>query len=135
MLLGGGKANIKQVAVITRNLKFNKLLSSILADWRFFAVEDLSAAKVIFAERGIKLPVHNAQVIWLTPMPLSEENFLETNEYFIGANTAAVEAASNGLWEASKGSDGAVNFNYVVTNAAGWTATASGLGETITVSK
>jgi len=78
MLLGGGKENIKQVAVITRNLKFNKLLSSILADWRFFAVEDLSAAKVIFAERGIELPEHNAQVIWLTPMPLFEENSLET---------------------------------------------------------
>jgi len=78
MLLGGEKANIKQVAVITRNLKFNKLLSSILADWRFFAVEDLSAAKVIFAERGIELPAHNAQVIWLSPMPLAEENFLET---------------------------------------------------------
>lgn len=78
MLLGGGKTNIKQVAVITRNLKFNKLLSSILADWRFFAVEDLSAAKVIFAERGIELPAHNAQVIWLSPMPLSEENSLET---------------------------------------------------------
>lgn len=78
MLLGGGQAKIKQVAVITRNLQFNKLLSSILADWRFFAVEDLSAAKVIFAERGIELPEHNAQVIWLSPMLLSEENSLET---------------------------------------------------------
>ena len=78
MLLGGGQANTKQVAVITRNLQFNKLLSRILADWRFFAVEDLSLAKVIFAERGIQLPAHNAQVIWLSPMPLSEEKSLET---------------------------------------------------------
>ena len=78
MLLGGKQSNIKQVAVVTRNLKFNKLLSSILADWRFFAVEDLSAAKVIFAERGIVLPEHNGQVVWLSPMPLAEGSFLET---------------------------------------------------------
>ena len=69
-----------------------------------------------------------------------EENFLENNVYFTGANTAAVETASNGLWEAAKGSNGAVNFNYVVTNAAGWTATATGtgngvVGEIVTASK
>jgi len=78
MLLGGKKSNLKQVAVVTRNLQFNKLLSSILADWKFFAVENLSAAKVIFAERGIVLPEHNGQVVWLTPMPLAEGSFLET---------------------------------------------------------
>jgi len=78
MLLGGKQSNLKQVAVVTRNLRFNKLLSSILADWKFFAVEDLSAAKVIFAERGIELPEHTGQVVWLSPMPLSAGIFLET---------------------------------------------------------
>jgi hypothetical protein len=77
MLLGGEQSNIKQVAVVTRNLKFNRLLNRILANWRFFVVEDLSAAKVIFAERGVKLSEHEAQVVWLTPMPLSEGEFLE----------------------------------------------------------
>lgn len=76
MLLGGKQSEIKQVAVVTRNPQFNKLLASILADWKFFAVEDLSAAKVIFVERGLDLPDHDAQVVWLTPMPLSEGDFL-----------------------------------------------------------
>ncbi len=77
MLLGGKQSNINQVAVVTRNPQFNKLLSRILADWRFFAVEDLSAARVIFAERGVKLPAHEGQVVWLSPMPLSEGESLE----------------------------------------------------------
>jgi len=76
MLLGGKQSDIKQVAVVTRNLQFNKLLSSILADWKFFTVDDVSAAKVIFAERGLDLPAHEAQVVWLTPLPLSEGSFL-----------------------------------------------------------
>lgn len=77
MLLGGKQSNLKQVAVVTRNLQFNRLLSSILADWKFFAVEDLSAAIVIFAERGIDLPEHNGQVVWLSSMPLADGCFLE----------------------------------------------------------
>lgn len=77
MLLGGKQHNIKQVAIVTRNLEFNKLLSSILSDWRFFVVENLSAAEVILAERGIELPALKGQVVWLTPMPLWEGTFLE----------------------------------------------------------
>ena len=77
MLLGGEQSKIKQVAVLTRNRQFNKLMSSILADWRFFAVEDISVAKVIFAERGIQLPEHDGHVVWLTPIALSEEDSLE----------------------------------------------------------
>ncbi len=76
MLLGGIKPDIKQVAVVTRNQKFNKLMSSILADWKFFTVGDLSAAKVILVERGLELPAHDGHVIWLTPMPLTEGSFL-----------------------------------------------------------
>lgn len=76
MLLGGRQSEIKQVAVVTRNPKFSKLLCSVLADWKFFAVEDLSRATVIFAERGLKLPDYAGQVVWLTPLPLAEGSFL-----------------------------------------------------------
>ena len=76
MLLGGKQADIKQVAVVTRNQDFRRLLSRILADWKFFTVDDVSAATVIFAERGLELPAHDGQVVWLTPMPLSEGSFL-----------------------------------------------------------
>jgi hypothetical protein len=78
LLLGGKQAEIKQVAVITRSQQFSKLLTSILADWKFFAVEDLSAATVAFVERGIELPDHDVQVVWLTPMPLEKGDFLTT---------------------------------------------------------
>jgi hypothetical protein len=76
LLLGGRQSEIKPVAVITRSQKFTKLLTSILADWKFFAVEDLSAATVAFVERGVELPDHYVQVVWLTPMPLEKSDFL-----------------------------------------------------------
>jgi hypothetical protein len=76
MLLRGRQPDIRQVAVVTRSLQFNKLLSRILADWKFFTVADLSAANVIIAERGLDLPAHNAHVVWLTSMPLREGSFL-----------------------------------------------------------
>lgn len=76
MLLGGREAGLKQVAVKTRNQQFNKLLGSILAEWKFFTVDDLSAATVIFAERGIDLSGCETPVVWLTPMPLFEGTYL-----------------------------------------------------------
>ena len=76
MLLGGKQAQLKQVAVITRSQQFSKLLTSILADWKFFAVEELSAATVAFVERGIELPEHDVQIVWLTPVPLEGADFL-----------------------------------------------------------
>jgi len=78
LLLGGKQSEIKQVAVITRSQQFNKLLASILADWKFFAVEELSAATVAFVERGVELPDPDVQVVWLTPMPLEKGDFLTT---------------------------------------------------------
>lgn len=77
MLLGDAQSQIKQVAVITRNLQFNRLLSSILAEWKFFAVNDPSVAEVVFAERGISLPEVPGRVVWLTSMPLAEGDFQE----------------------------------------------------------
>ena len=78
MLLGGKQSEIKQVAVITRSQQFSKLFTSILADWKFFAVEDLSAARVAFVERGVELPDHDVRVVWLTSMPLEKGDFLTT---------------------------------------------------------
>ncbi len=75
-LLGDRRPDIKQVAVITRNPKFNKLLSSILADWKFMTADNLTAAQVVFAERGLELPPRVGEVVWLTPMPLAEGLFL-----------------------------------------------------------
>ena len=57
-----------------------------------------------------------------------EEFFLENNTYFGGLNTADLESSSGNLWKASKGSNNAVNFNYVATgNASTWFANAIGL--------
>lgn len=62
--------------MITRSSQFNRLLTRILADWKFFAVEDASAATVAFVERGLDLPDPGVHVVWLTPMPLNEGDFL-----------------------------------------------------------
>jgi len=78
LILGDKPSEIKQVAVITRSQQFSKLLTSILADWKFFAVEDLSAATVAFVERGVELPDHDVRVVWLTSMPLEKGDFLTT---------------------------------------------------------
>ncbi|MCK4864967.1 MAG: prepilin-type N-terminal cleavage/methylation domain-containing protein [Gammaproteobacteria bacterium] len=64
-----------------------------------------------------------------------EEYFLENNEYFDGNGWSAVQTASGGLWMRSKGSGDTYNFDYVVTLSSGWTATATGLGETIKAEK
>ena len=78
MLLGEKQSEIKQVAVVTSDQQFNVLLSSILAEWKFIAVEDPAEAKVVFAEQGIDLPEIPGEVVWLTPLPLSEGRFLTT---------------------------------------------------------
>jgi len=57
-----------------------------------------------------------------------EEFFLENHAYFSGANTAAIEANSAGLWTVT-GSDGVINFDYAVSlSGGGYTATATGTG-------
>jgi len=76
MLLGGKQSDIKEIAIITRNQQFNKLLGSILSDWRFFVVEDPAEARAVFVERGLAPPETDGQIIWLTPMPLSSGSFL-----------------------------------------------------------
>ena len=66
MLLGGKQSAIKQVAVVTRNLQFRQLLSSILSEWKFFTVAELSEAIVVFAEHGVNLPGLTAELVWLS---------------------------------------------------------------------
>ena len=78
MLLGGKQSEIKPVAVVTRDQQFNRLLSSILAEWKFTAVADPSVAKVVFAEQGIDLPELGGEVVWLTRQPLPGCRFLTT---------------------------------------------------------
>ena len=78
MLLGGRHPDLKQVAIVTRDLRFKMLLSSILNDWKFTTVEDLSAAQVVLAEHGMKLPAHASEVVWLTPLPLAAGSCLPT---------------------------------------------------------
>jgi len=57
-----------------------------------------------------------------------EEYFLENHSYFDGANTAAIQNNSAGLWTAT-GSDGVINFDYAVSlSGGGYTATATGTG-------
>ena len=45
-----------------------------------------------------------------------EEFFLEKNNYFTGATATILNTNSGGLWTAS-GSDGVVNFSYVINSA------------------
>ena len=78
MLLAGTQSDSRQVAVVTRNPLFKRLLCSILQEWKFCAVDDLSAAQVVFAERGSPLHGFTGVVVWLTPMPLPEGLFLTT---------------------------------------------------------
>jgi hypothetical protein len=78
LLLGGKQSETKQIAVITRSQQFSKLLTSILAEWKFFAAEDPSAATVAFVERGLEFPDPDVRVVWLTSMPLEKGDFLTT---------------------------------------------------------
>ncbi len=76
MLLGGSSSNTRAIAIVVRNPLVKRLLSSILADWKFETVDDLMAARIVLVERGLALPEHEASVLWLSPMPLADVNFL-----------------------------------------------------------
>lgn len=104
----------------------------------FTLIEMLITLAILGVVSSIAIPAYNGYIVTakmveakhnLGALRLAqEENFLENNSYFFGANTATLESLSNGLWKATKGDNGLVNFNYVVTNAATWTATAKGIG-------
>ena len=65
-----------------------------------------------------------------------EEYFLENNIYFDGIDYTTLASNSGNLWSRTSGKDG-YNFDYVVTlsGTTSYTATATGLGETVTIIK
>ena len=77
-LLEGDPVAVRTVAVVTRSKNFKKLFASILSDWKYQIVDDLDAARLIFAERGLELPAGVGDVVRLTPMPQAEGAFLTT---------------------------------------------------------
>ena len=57
MLLGKqSKADLKKVAILTRNDAVTRLLGAILEDWGFVAITSPDQAAVTFVERGVEPP-------------------------------------------------------------------------------
>jgi hypothetical protein len=63
--------------VLTRNPDFTRILEAILAEWHFRAEADADANEVALVERGLTAPKDARQVVWLSPMPLAAEPYLE----------------------------------------------------------
>lgn len=102
----------------------------------FTLIEVMITIAIVSILAAIAIPAYNGYIlnakmseatINLSSLRLAqEEYYLENNAYFSGASTGALETNSGGLWEAAKGSDGKVNFDYVATLTSGWTVTATG---------
>lgn len=69
---GGGR-----VAVLTRNPTVTLLLERILDAWSFAVAGPDQPCEIALVERGVPAPAAAAQVIWLTPMPLTVEAHVE----------------------------------------------------------
>ena len=64
-----------QVAVVTRNPVFTRLLSTILESWKLKVVDDRSSAELILIEWGLAAPASDGQLVWLTPLPIKAPHF------------------------------------------------------------
>lgn len=66
-----------RVTVLTRNQTFGRLLEAILEAWHFGAGMEAGASDVVLVERGLAVPQAARRVVWLTPLPLEAEAYLE----------------------------------------------------------
>jgi len=76
MLLGENYGGVKKVAVVSRSPQFRRLFTSLLAGWKYSAAEGENAARLVFVERGLPLSATAERTIWLTPLPLMDEEAL-----------------------------------------------------------
>ncbi len=76
MLLGKSHKDLRQVAIAVRSPQFKGLLTSLLAGWKIDVAEDVGAGGIYFIERGLPEPATAARVIWLTPLPLHDGEYL-----------------------------------------------------------
>ena len=101
-------------------------------------IEVMMAVAIISILGAIAIPAYNGYILAgrmveaknnIAAIKLAEEEFfLENNSYFFDDtfNNGTLKTASQGLWEASKGDNDQVNFDYAVTASSGYTITAKG---------
>lgn len=70
------KSSKRQVAVVSRNPVFSRVLTEIMRDWQFNVGSDIEQAEVVFAERGIAVPETVPHRCWLSPMPVGDDPVL-----------------------------------------------------------